>query len=123
VGSDPVKLIGSKTEDDLRAQLQASHESLFNDPGRRRLLTALRSKCPELRTAYVLNWTPEQGEDLYCVLVDGAVVVDVELDRMNVDVEPIIATTPLAKYIKGLRGADRIKLAVALDLVRRGRGQ
>lgn len=117
-----MKLIGSKTEDDLRAELQASHEALFNDPARRRLLMALRGRYPAMRTAYVLNWTPEQGEDLYSVLIDDAVIASVELDRVNPEAEPIMSETPLQKYVKGLRGAGRTKLAVALDLVRRAHG-
>jgi hypothetical protein len=74
-----------------------------------------------MSTAYVLYWTPEQGEDLYSVLVDEDAVAHVELDRTNADAAPILEVVPIRKYVVGLGGTDRIRLAVALDLVRRGR--
>src|SRR5690242_8348633 len=105
------KLIGSKTEEDLRAQLLASHESLFRDSARNRLLTCLRRCFPLIRTAYVLNWTPEQGEDIFLILVNDSLVAVIELDRQDLDSEAIVNSMSLSDYHRGLSKNGRINLA------------
>jgi len=113
-----MKLIGSRTESEFREELVRSRVSLFSEPGKQRLLDALRSVCPDLNTGYVIGWTPEQGEDLYRVLVDGATVVAVEVDRTDLDIPPDIKVIPVAEYQRGLSRSARIRLAVATDLLR-----
>lgn len=114
-----MKLIGSKTEEDYRLKLVGSRESLFRDAARRRLLSALRMHFPQMKTAYVLGWTPEQGEDLFRVLVDDNVIAAVELDRSDLSMKPKVVAIPLRQYAVTLGRSGRIQLAVALDLARR----
>lgn len=67
-------------------------------------------------TAYSIHWIPEQGEDIYIILIDDNKVLEIELDRYNSQVEPIVEITTITKYIQGLSKQNQIKLAVAHDL-------
>ncbi|MNI50932.1 hypothetical protein D3C73_1056260 [compost metagenome] len=69
-----------------------------------------------MKTACILHWIPERGEDFYKVLVDDYIIA--EIDCHHAGKEPIIKTKPIAQYLQGLRRQDQIKLAVALDLAK-----
>jgi len=64
-----IKLKASKTEEDIRRQLIGSHKSLFNDEIRSGLLSVIKRFFPQMKTAYILFWTPEQGEDIFHYLL------------------------------------------------------
>ena len=117
-----MKLIGSKIEKDFRAELIKSRDSLFNEKNMGKLLTVLRASDAELKTAYIIDWTPEQGEDIYRVLVNTDYIAMVELDRINPNAGPIVEKMPLSEYQQGLSKSARIKLAVAIDLAEKGLG-
>ncbi|MBY8934410.1 hypothetical protein J1G32_08815 [Pseudomonas fluorescens] len=42
------------------------------------LLEVLRSCFPAINLAFVLDWVPEQGEDIYWVLIDNSRVAMIE---------------------------------------------
>lgn len=114
-----MKLIGSKTEQELREQLIKSNEILFNGIEYKRLLKALTISFPQMRTAYIIHWIPEQGEDIYKILINDSIVAEIEMDRNKTEFAPIIKTIRLPQYLKGLSKQNQIKLAVALDLARK----
>ncbi|MFG0215391.1 hypothetical protein ACFU8X_19975 [Brevibacillus porteri] len=114
-----MKLKGSKTEQDFRIQLTKSHTSLFQERLNARLLSVLQKSFSEMRTAYLIGHTPEQGEDLYTILVNTDTIVVIELDRYNLDAKPIVGRLALQDYSKGLSKINQIKIAVALDLAQR----
>jgi hypothetical protein len=60
-----MKLVGSKVEQDFRHELIASKKKLYVEGGSQRLLEELRKHFENLETAYILDWIPEQGEDIY----------------------------------------------------------
>lgn len=112
-----MKLIGSKTEQDMRRQLMCSHDALFSQvPEAITKLRILQNKFPNLLTAYSLHWIPEQGEDIITYLINTDTVAIVETNRHDLNIEPIIETMMLSEYRIGLSKQDRIKLAVALEL-------
>lgn len=111
-----MKLIGSKTEQELREQLIKSNELLLSSLEYRRLLESLSISFSQMRTAYIIDWIPEQGEDIYKILINDSIVAEIELDRNKTEVSPIIKTIKLPQYLKGLSKQNQIKLAVALDL-------
>lgn len=114
-----MRLIGSKTEQDFRRQLIKSHEALFNEQaGDIRDIKTLRQQFPNMITAYVLDWTPEQGEDIVTYLVNTDMVAIIETDRLDPSVEAIIKIKTISEYMKGKSKINRIKIAVALDLAR-----
>ena len=108
-----MKLIGSKMEKDFRGELQKSRESFSSES---RLRDALESQGHTTNNAYVLHWTPDQGEDIYVVLIEGAYLVSVELDRLNPETPPIFERIELKEYSDGLSRMYQVKLLVAQDL-------
>lgn len=115
-----MKLTGSKTEDAIRAELRESQTALHSDPEQASLLAALKARFPDMTSAFVLGWTPEQGEDIYRVLVDASTIAAVEIERPSATKgnpnPPVLDIIDLAVYRHGLSRHGRIKLAVALDM-------
>lgn len=110
-----MKLIGSLAEQSFREELSKSWGGL-RVPGNK-LLSILTNRLGLIGSAFVLNWAPEQAEDLYIVLINGAEVVWLEVSRSNGEVVDF-QTTSVKEYERSLRSRQsRIKLAVALDLV------
>ncbi len=100
-------------EKDFREELQKSNEH-FTSPSR--LRDALESQGHSTNNAYVLHWTPDQGEDIYMVLINGVYLVSVELDRINPDTPPIYERIELKEYKQGLSKMNQVRLLVAQDL-------
>ena len=70
-------------------------------------------------TAYTLNWTPEQGEDIYLVLIDNHTISKVEIDNLDKSATPSLLSFSVMEYKKGLSKLGQVQLAVALDLANR----
>ncbi|NRS51982.1 hypothetical protein [Brevibacillus sp. HB2.2] len=113
-----MKLIGSKLEKEVREELKKSNQSLFKSEMKRRLLEVIRSAFPEMKTAYIVDWIPEQGEDIYKILINDSIITEIELDRYNFEIEPIVVTKTISQYLQGLSKQCQIKLAIALDLAK-----
>ena len=111
-----MKLTGSKTEQEHRQQLVCSRNDLFENREKARILSSLYKQYPEMKTAYTLNWIPEQGEDIYYFLINKNIIAIVEIDRLDSSSEPIIEDLSISEYKRKLSKADQIKLAVAIDL-------
>ncbi|MGD6817982.1 hypothetical protein ACQCVE_13045 [Metabacillus sp. 113a] len=111
-----MKLIGSKTEQDIRKQLVKSNELLFKSEENKRLLEVIRSLYPEMKVAYIIDWIPEQGEDIYKLLINENIILEIELDRYNAEIDPIIESKSITQYLQGLSKQKQIKLGVARDL-------
>lgn len=109
-----MKLIGSLTEQSYREGLSASWTGL-REPGNQ-LFSIMVGRLGLIDSAFVLNWTPEQSEDLYTVLVNGVEVIRLEVSRPGGKVVDFQAAG-VKDYERSLRSRQgRIKLAVALDL-------
>ncbi|WP_020620879.1 hypothetical protein [Paenibacillus daejeonensis] len=91
---------------------------MFEEDGNIRLVDALKKEFPELKSAYILHWIPEQGEDFYRVLINESLVINIELSR-DQDSVSTIKTIPITEYKKGISKINQIKLQVALDLVQK----
>lgn len=113
-----MKLKGTITEQAYRKELQASRIRLFDDISMRRFLNIIRETFPTMKTAYILYWTPEQGEDIITFLVDTHSVIEIELDRYDNKIAPIVEVYPIDNLIKGRSKTNQIKIAVALDLAK-----
>jgi len=105
-------------EQEIREQLKKSNQSLFKSEEKRRLLEVIRSSYPDMRTAYIVHWIPEQGEDIYKILINDSIIAEIELGRFNAEIEPIVVTKTISQYLQGLSKRHQITLAVALDLAR-----
>lgn len=113
-----MKLIGSPTEQAFRYQLIKSNHSLLYDADRQRFRDILKKICPQMRTAYVIDWIPEQGEDFYVILINDTSIVKIELDHDHSE-EKVTWEVTIADYLCGLKKQQQIQLAVALDLARK----
>ncbi|MCY1301849.1 hypothetical protein D9M69_534150 [compost metagenome] len=109
-----MKLIGSLAEQSFREELSRSWSGLREQENQ--LLPILESRLGLIISAFVLNWTPEQAEDLYAILVNGLEVVFLEVLREGGELVDF-KTVSVKEYERSTRSRQhRIKLAVALDL-------
>lgn len=109
-----MKLIGSRTEQQMREELVRSNLSL-QDGSYVRLVEVLESANVNVAGAYVLKWIPEQAEDIYAVLVSAGEVVTVEVPRGEGQV--LLEREELAEYEGKCSKVQRLKIAVARDLL------
>lgn len=110
-----MKLRNTKTELDVRKQLERSRAQ-FDDPEGSRIMDALRTVRPGLKSACVLRWTPDQGEEFFLVLADGEFIFNVEVDRVDMTAQPNVKEIAMTDYLRGLGRMERLTLAVAQDL-------
>jgi hypothetical protein len=111
-----MKLIGSKTEQDYREELLASREYHFSNHTKSRLKGILEEAGHTTKNAFVLHWTPDQAEDFFFVLVDGAYLVSTCIDRYDDDSKPDVSRYELEAYVKGLSRMNQVRLLVAQAL-------
>ena len=109
-----MKLIGSRTEQKMRDELVRSNLAL-QDGGYGNLTIALELADVNIAGAYVLNWIPEQAEDIYAVLASASEVVIVEVPRA--EGRALVEREKLAKYEAKCSKLQRLKVAVARDLM------
>ena len=112
-----MKLGNTKTENELRSQMESSYASLVHDDSNVRLRNVLKEAYPEFTGGCVLHWTPDQGEDIFLVLVNGSKLISVELDREDFSVAPIVEHIDMIQYKHGLKKSNQIKLAIALGVI------
>ena len=105
-----MKLTGTKTENYFREKLICSHKSLYEDEDKSRILHSLKESHPEMKTAYVLEWIPDQGEDIYIILIDSEVIAKIEVDRFDMTIKPSIEEVSISRYKKNLKKINQIKL-------------
>ena len=110
-----MKLKGNKTEQDIREELILSRNAIFNEKESSRLLSALKNEFPNLVTAVVIHWIPEQAEDEVIVMVDDDKMIWLELDRLNKSKPPKIEHLNFQEYERGSR-QHLIKMAIAKEL-------
>ena len=101
-------------EHDFRQELMRSNEGLRNPESRLRV--ALEGEGYNTVNAYVLNWVPEQLDDIYLVLIDGSFLVRVEIDKCEQIEPPHLERIELNEYLHGLSKMNQVCLAVAKKL-------
>ena len=114
-----MKLLGSKKEQDFREALVASKITLSQDDKVNALFKVLKTILGEFKTGYILNWTPEQDEDIYIILVNLDKIAKVEISRINSLEEPVVEIFNLKDFKKGLSKVFQVKLAVAIELAKK----
>jgi hypothetical protein len=120
-----MRLIGSLTEDRLRDELLRSNAALRAAHQTPTLQALLQDRGVDLATAFVIDWVPEQSEDIYTVLNGNRQVLTIELSRRIDGTPPLVESTPFATFresiSKGSRLA-RLKFAVASALASQASG-
>jgi hypothetical protein len=113
-----MKLTNSVTENEYRVDLINSKKYLFESEKGKRVLEHINRIYGNIITIYALAHTPEQGEDVFRLLVNGEKVIGFDLQNEAGGFEALnITIYSLKEYEKQLGGKmGRIKLAIALDL-------
>lgn len=110
--------MGSRLEQDFRKELEASRAFHFSDHSQSRLKEALQSAGYSVRNAFVLHWTPDQSEDFYTVLIEGAFLAAMGIEKSGERETPSIKRYELRDYLRGLSRVYQVRLLVAQDLAR-----
>jgi hypothetical protein len=108
----------SMRDQQLANTLLSSNKALNHNDEYKALRMALLGHGLDVESAFILNWIPEQGEDIYTILADNSKIAIVELARnelkevMDFDVlaiEDYKQKFPLSK-------TARQKLTMAINL-------
>ncbi|WP_338827398.1 hypothetical protein [Bradyrhizobium sp. 27S5] len=102
------------------SELEAGRKWLLSEPSASTLLQNLRRGLQSItRNIYVFHSIPEQYEVLYDVLVDGKIVVHIELPRDTHSDEVVFEKLGIEEYLntrKHIGKMDRRRLTLALEL-------
>ena len=108
-----MKLINSKIEKEIRDNLQKYSPLIMED---KVIINFLIQNFQEIKSVYVLQVTPDQGEELYTLLVNGDKVIDFEISRINNSIYDIHIRT-VGEYSKEIKNKlPKLKLLIALEL-------
>jgi len=105
----------------VRRELLGASEQLCSKNDQSELGLSLRSHVPNLECALILEWVPEQAEDIYWVLTGFNEIAKVEIPRgRSNDEEPAsLQKMDVATYRRKRHSKEvREKLEIALELVR-----
>lgn len=107
---------------EIEEGLERSRQSLLAGSGAPGLIEALRERIPTMSdNVYVFTWIPEQGEDLYDVLLDGMTVAHVEVPRPGLPGQVVVDVMSLSRYRYLHRAQTKMvrrKLEAAIRLAR-----
>ncbi|UZE31255.1 hypothetical protein [Pseudomonas asplenii] len=109
--------------DQLRSDLMKSMAQIFSGAANPLLLDALKAFFPCLSFALVVNWVPEQSEDIYWILIDLNRIAVVEIPRFNGDFSGLSVDLLDVVEYRGRRHSAEVrrKLEVAIELMRENR--
>lgn len=111
-----MKLTGSATEQEYREDLLGSRRYLFESSEGQPVLDALRRVYGPVECAYVLSHTPEQGEDVFRIVVDGKIVLGFSFQRDGGEIQDL-TTFSVKEYQRAVGSKEaRLRLAIALNL-------
>jgi hypothetical protein len=92
--------------------------ALFKSPEGQRIIAALNKIAADIRSAFILSHIPEQGEDIYRILLNGDKIVGFELQRNDNDSYPLevinFSVDEYRKIVKGRRNNEKLANAIAL---------
>ncbi|MGE8452308.1 MAG: hypothetical protein ACN6OP_17145 [Pseudomonadales bacterium] len=108
------------SRDHVQADLLSSMTSVFSDGTNPLLLAALKTAFPRLSFALIVNWIPEQAEDIYWVLIDLNRIATVEIPRPGNDLTGVSVEVLDLNIYKGRRLSidSHRKLEAAIELMR-----
>lgn len=108
-----MKLINSKIEKDIRDNLQKYSPLIMEDNV---IINFLIQHFQEIKSIYVLQVTPDQGEELYTLLVNGDKVIDFEISRIDNSIYDVHIRTVDEYSMEIKKKSPKLKLLIALEL-------
>lgn len=113
-----MKLIGSSLEKDILESLILSKKSIFDTNSYNALYKILLGINPNLKTAYILKFIPEQAEDILTVITDDKIIAEIEISRIDPNIKPTCKVYSLHEYKKRLKGKQaNLTLLIAMNLI------
>lgn len=108
----------NSNEERIEKELLRSWESLFIKKENPRLLNFLLELLSGCASTYVLNWIPEQGENIYELLVSEQEVLIVEIpkaDNLPLSVRSIL----MGDYLNRVKSKQKkLRLSIAMRLIK-----
>jgi len=112
-----MRLVDSPLEAEIRDQLIRSCRELMMAGRPSDLAAELVRHFGRIQSAFILGHVPEQGEDVYVVLVNGDHVASCEIPRVPGGVYSPIETMHVNRYARGLKGKSaNLRLLIARAL-------
>ncbi len=107
----------------LKEELEQSRKRLLNGEFNGALLSALKDHVLDgSDNVFIIQWVPEQGEDLFTVLVNGNQIVEVELSRIPSIQNPVsVKVQSLRDFLNRNPKPSKVirrKLDIAIQLSR-----
>lgn len=109
-----MRLRGTMTENQYKDMILA-HDDVINDVSSK-LNILLRENGYNVNNCYVLDWLPDEDYVFYKILVSENEVCSIEIAPEGY--ESILISIPIKDYIKKRSKTHRIRLAVALNLMK-----
>ncbi len=105
---------------EVERRFRDSSRALLDPANNEPLACVLRKEFDGLRSAYVLHWIPEQGEDIYEVVVGPETLAVIEIPKPELSSDPpIIERVRLKRCLRQRRGGvGRRKLERAIRLAK-----
>ena len=75
------------------------------------------TKFPNTKQMFVLKHTPEQGEDIYVILINSNAIIYVEIDKFNRNIITLLNSSDIHHYLQKLNHRGRIRLQIAIELI------
>jgi hypothetical protein len=115
-----MKLQNTETEAEYRQELLLSNKYLYETEKGQHALDAVRKICGVVKTAYVLAHTPEQGEDVFRIIVNGEKVVGFDLQDEDGNYAALNVSEHTVKAYERLLtgGSAKMKLTIATALAK-----
>ncbi len=96
------------TDCEIEQSLIRSSKLLLEGKTNQRLLNVLLAEFGNIDQAFVIDWIPEQGEDIYTVVIPPDTVTIVEISRDDCAPEtPLIQRVPFDQYRRGTRSTTK----------------
>lgn len=115
-----MKLTDILTEQVMRGHLANANIATIESEKERIITTFLARQYSSISSVYTLNWILEPDIEVFNFLVNGALIVVLELDKAE-NTCNIIRELSIGEYKIGLKKKDQLKLLVALDLAIKNR--
>jgi hypothetical protein len=114
-----MKKLTKPSDLEIKRELIESQKNLYEEKHGITLLNTLKSKLPQAHGFYLLNWIPEQGEDIFYILASPEIVAIVEILRDGKQFSDLTSYQEISvqKYIENrLSPRSRRRLDIAIKL-------
>jgi hypothetical protein len=100
----------------IREKLTRGELSSRGDTIAARVVAALQTMEPRPHLMFVVEETPEQGEDILTVLLSSSLVVEVEVSRLTNEI--VLEQKPISEFLQNASKNRRRTMAIALELLK-----